>query len=145
MTGEPTGHASLRSSRSRCLSVPRPPGENQCGAVAELGASLAAGKRASSCRRISGLLSITRGRQPDVAYGATGGSTFVYKIMARGPIKRMGGRPRVLGKSSMLVARVPDTLLTVVDEVGKEQGARGRSESLRKALELLRELKGKKR
>jgi metal-responsive CopG/Arc/MetJ family transcriptional regulator len=45
----------------------------------------------------------------------------------------------------MLVARVPDTLLTVVDEVGKEQGARGRSESLRKALELLRELKGKKR
>ena len=90
-------------------------------------------------------LSITRGRQPDVAYGATGGSTFVYKIMARGPIKRMGGRPRVLGKSSMLVARVPDTLLTVVDEVGKEHGARGRSESLRKALELLRELKGKKR
>jgi len=43
------------------------------------------------------------------------------------------------------MARVPDELVKVVDEVGKEHGAKCRSESLRKALELLRELKGRKR
>jgi metal-responsive CopG/Arc/MetJ family transcriptional regulator len=42
------------------------------------------------------------------------------------------------------MARVPDELVEVVDQVGREQGARGRSEALRKALELLRELKKQK-
>jgi len=41
----------------------------------------------------------------------------------------------------MLMARVPDELVEIVEQVGREQGARGRSEALRKALELLRELK----
>jgi len=61
--------------------------------------------------------------------------------------KRRPGRPRLgsdptrAGKSQLLMARVPDELVEIVDQVGREQGARGRSEALRKALELLRELK----
>jgi len=41
----------------------------------------------------------------------------------------------------MLMARVPDELVEIVEQVGREQGARGRSEAVRKAIELLRELK----
>ena len=66
-----------------------------------------------------------------------------------GSSKRRPGRPRLGsdptrgGKSQMLMARVPDELLEIVDQVGREQGARGRSEALRKAIELLRELKNR--
>jgi metal-responsive CopG/Arc/MetJ family transcriptional regulator len=39
------------------------------------------------------------------------------------------------------MARFPDELVEFIEQVGREQGSRGRSEALRKAIELLRELK----
>jgi hypothetical protein len=70
--------------------------------------------------------------------------TELWSTKRRPGRPRLGSDPTRPGASHLLMARVPDELVAVVDQVGREQGARGRSEALRKALELLRELKKQK-